>query len=198
MSANKAKESKESVASILGGTGETEAPESGLSKKDLAFIASLVSQAVEAATSKSAETSARVLADAILESRKPYRDPKQDQNDEAFRKSSRELEKRIRENMKASQELCPHKQGCNDLSESQSQLSSFVTHRLDTGLVWGICTNCQKQIFSNVPEHGRFFKEKSGNRMSSAGIRTFNDPRAVQKAGMPFVDEPEVAAVALK
>jgi len=157
-------------------------------------IAALVKAAVEAATSKQAEMFSQIL----MEAKKPYRDPKQAVNDETFRAQSREIEERIRENLKAAQSSCPHKQGCNPLSEYQSQLSSFVMHRLDTGLVWGICTYCQKQIYSDRESDRRFFAEKSANRMSSAGQRTFLDPGKAMRKGHPigYEEDPTPAAVA--
>lgn len=184
-----AKEKQDSVEDILGhGPGQTAAPKEAtlqITMKDLAAL-------VEAAVVKSSEASANVLATALKDINKPYRDPNQDANDEAFQRSTRELEKRIRDNMRASQASCPHKQGCNDLSEVQGAGSSFVTHRTDTGMIWGVCTNCQKQIFSNRPEDARYFREKSGNRMSAAGQRNFMDTAAVQAAGMPpSFEEPE-------
>lgn len=162
----------------------------------IAELTALVTAAVEASTVKSAEVSAKIIAEALRDAQKPYRDPKQDLNEEAFRTSTRELEQRIRRDLKASQETCPHKQGCNQLSEYQSQLSSFVTHQTDTGMVIGICTNCQKWIFSDRLEDRKFFADKSANKMSKAGQRVFINSAEPQRKGRPIGYEEETAAVA--
>jgi len=126
---------------------------------------------------------AKIIADALIQSKIPYVDPRQKENEEIFRKSSRETADRILDSIKRSQASCPHKQGCNELSEVQGALSSFVFHRLDTGEVVGLCTNCQKEVRSTNPADAAFFKDKSANRMSSAGVRTFMDPRKAMLKG---------------
>lgn len=178
-------------------TPEITADKDGSIKISLKDLAALVATATESATQKSAE----VIAKALIDSRKPYVDPKQEQNEEQFRKSTLEVQQRIRKNIKAAQNTCPHEQGCNELSEQSNGRSSFVIHRTDTGLTIGICTNCQKLIRSDRPEDFSFFKRKSGNRASSAGIRNFMDPNGVQKRGAPAEsayddDVPKAAAVA--
>lgn len=139
-----------------------------------ALIAASVSQAVE--------QSSKVIAQALIDSRKPYVDPNKAENDRRFRESEREVQARIRAEIEASRDNCEHLQGSNALSEFQGQLGSFVLHQLDTGAVVGICTNCQKQIWSNVAEDQKWFKRKSANRMSRAGQRFFMDPVKVMAA----------------
>jgi hypothetical protein len=138
----------------------------------------------ENATSLVADALAK-LADSIAESRKPYVDPKQIENDNNMRKSMKEVNERMARQIRASQETCPHLQGSSENSDFTGQLSSIVMHRLDTGVIVGICTNCQKQIFSNDPnpEVQKLFRMKSGNRMSSAGVRTFMNPMEAMSAG---------------
>lgn len=150
---------------------------------DVNDLQAMIANAVSAAVSKSSETSARIIAEALVESKKPYIDPRAAENDAAMREATRKLHERIEADIKASQEICPHMQGSNALSDFQGQLTSIVMHRLDTGLVVGICTNCQRQFFSDRPEDRKFFAQKSGNRMSAAGTRFFHDPAAAQKAG---------------
>lgn len=139
----------------------------------------IISTAVREASKSTSET----LAQAILEARKPYKDPAQEENDRVMRENMRETQERIRKEMSLSQDACPHKQGCNPLSEFQSPLSSFVTHTLDTSEVIGVCTNCGKIIRSTRQEDLKFFRDKSANRRSSAGQRSFLDPMAAQRAG---------------
>ena len=160
-----------------------------LSKKELQqIISAAVAAAVGAANERSTEvvsSGMTELAKAIIEARKPYVDPRQVENEEAMRESMRKVNERMKAQIIASQETCCHLQGSSEQSDYTGQLSSIVMHRLDSGVVVGICTNCQLQIFSDDPnpETKKLFKMKSGNRMSSAGLRTFNDPNAAMKAG---------------
>jgi hypothetical protein len=133
-----------------------------------ALISASVSQAVEA--------SSKVIANALIESRKPYVDPRTEQNDKVMREQMREVHTRINAEIEYSRKHCAHLQGSNALSEFQGQLQSFVMHQLDTGVVVGICTNCQKQIWSNDEADAQWFSKKSANRMSRAGQRSFKDP----------------------
>jgi hypothetical protein len=152
------------------------------------MISAAVSAAVGAANEKSTEVMSKgmeELAKALIESKKPYIDPRQVQNEEAMRKSMREVNERMRKQILASQATCPHLQGSSENSDFTGQLTSIVMHRLDNGVIVGICTNCQMQIFSDdpSPEVQKLFRMKSGNRMSSAGVRTFLDPKAAMAAG---------------
>jgi hypothetical protein len=141
-----------------------------------ALIAASVSQAVTA--------SSKIIAEAMLESRKPYISPADVENQKRMRESTRESQERILAQIAADQDTCPHKQGSNSLSEFQSQLGSFVLHQLDTGVVVGICTNCQKKIWSNSndPSELKWFREKQANRISRAGQRVFRNPEKAQAA----------------
>jgi len=129
--------------------------------------------------------SMKELAAAILESRKPYKDPGHEATEKAMRESMRQVNERMKAQVLASQATCPHLQGSSENSDFTGQLSSIVMHELDCNLIVGICTNCQKHIFSNDPdtETQKLFRMKSGNRMSRAGHRTFRDPVAAMAAG---------------
>lgn len=158
-------------------------------------------QIISTAVREASKAQSEMIANAILESRKPYKDPAQEENDKRMRESMREVNERIQREILASQDVCPHKQGSNPLSEFQGALGSFVTHELDTGEVIGICTNCQKLIRSTNPEHRKFFTEKSANRRSGAGRRFFLDPMKAQRVGAGLeparkieVKEPEKVA----
>lgn len=148
----------------------------------------LITAAVAQAVKHSQESSAKIIAEAMLEARKPYVDPRQKQNEEMMREQMREVNERINHEIELSKSNCPHLQGSNALSEFQGQLGSFVLHQLDTGEVIGICTNCQKIIRSTNdgddgrPDDRQFFARKSANRLSRAGQRTFRDPTKVQLA----------------
>ena len=155
----------------------------GLSMADLQAI---ITTAVKAATESSNDKLSAAyeqLAGAILEARKPYVDPRTTQNEETMRKQMREQRERLNRQLALDRENCPHMQGSNGLSEKQGDAGAFLLHRLDTGEIIGICTNCQKVIRSSVAADRQFFKQKSGNRMSSAGIRFFENPKEVVERG---------------
>ena len=151
-----------------------------LNIKDLQAI---IAQAVAMASVEAGKASSETLASAILESRKPYVDPRHAENEEQMRQSSRLQRAREQEYTKYSQENCLHLQGSNALSDRHGDMSSIVMHKLDTGLVIGICTNCIKVFDARNPEDRKFFQMKSGNRMSAAGSRFFVDPVARMDAG---------------
>lgn len=158
------KETKEQTSSVT------------LNIKDLqALISTAVAEAVKQANVSTAE--------AIIESKKPYIDPKQKENEAAMRRSMKEVEERRHKEQEMDQSLCPHKQGSNALSDFQGPLSSFIYHQLDTGELIGICTNCTKVIRSTNPQDAPFFQMKSGNRASRAGQRIFTNPLEVQRRG---------------
>lgn len=157
-----------------------------------AELQNLLREAVAAANEVTTRRSEQIVSDgmkelaaAIIESRKPYVDPRQVENEKAMRESMRQVNERMKAQILASQATCPHLQGSSENSDFTGQLSSIVMHRLDSGVIVGICTNCQLQIFSDDPdvEVQKIFRQKSGNRMSSAGIRTFRDPKAAMAAG---------------
>jgi len=145
-------------------------------------LKALIATSVAEAVAQSSSVAGKVMAEAILEARKPYVDPRQVENDKMMREQMRESNERINREIEASRLSCAHLQGSNALSEFQGQLGSFVLHQLDTGVVVGICTNCQKQIWSNNPEDQIWFTKKQANRMSRAGQRVFLDPLKAQKA----------------
>lgn len=150
-----------------------------MSHEDLARI---VAQAVAIATSQSAEVSAKILADALLESRKPYVDPRKEQNDKMMKEQTRQTTDRINADIARSREYCPHKKAASELSTRVSEDGAFVVHVLDTGEMIGICTNCQKVISSLIPEDLKFFSARGGNTPSRAGTRIFADPLKVMRA----------------
>jgi hypothetical protein len=159
---------------------ETPPKEITLNLKDLQ---AMIAQAVAMASIEAGKSTSETLANAILESRKPYVDPRNEQNEEQMRQSSREQRKREIEQTKYSQDNCPHMQGSNALSDRRGDMSAIVMHKLDTGLVIGICTNCIKIFDARNPDHRKFFNMKSGNRMSASGSRFFSDPVARMDAG---------------
>jgi hypothetical protein len=155
-----------------------------LTSKDLQNI---VGSAVEAALGRVGESMERAAdkqAAAILEARKPYVDPAQEENQRFMREQTKRAFLREQEALKNFRDnICPHLQGCNALSDQPGQLSSIIPHKLDTGEVIGICTNCQKVFRYDDADYAQQMSRKSGNRPSGAGQRFFSDPVAVIKAG---------------
>lgn len=143
---------------------------------------------ISTSVAEAMKQSGQVMADAILQSRIPYVDPRQKENEDTMRKNTRETTERIAREIEASRESCLHVQGSNALSEFQGVMGSFVLHQLDTGVTVGICTNCQKTIWSNEewlsehPKDRQWFQRKNANRMSRAGQRMFRDPTKAQQA----------------
>lgn len=168
---------------------------SAVSLKELQAI---VNAAVQAALEHS-NVSNQAIADALLKAREPYIDPRQKLNEETMRANMRESEKNRKRQVQFDQENCVHKKGANPLSARiDFQDSSFAKHRLDTGEIIGICTNCTKVISSLNPDDRKWFQDRGSNIMSSAGIRTFDNPRQVQEKRLGkdqkeiFVDEEEL------
>lgn len=131
------------------------------------LLSTVVSSAVEQAVAKTADLTAR----AIEESKKPYIDPLQAENQATMRRSMREQAERNRISQKIAQENCPHLQGCNPLSDFTSNLTSIIHHVLDSGEQIGICTNCLHVFREGDPDYVEWMQKKSGNRTSSAGQR---------------------------
>jgi hypothetical protein len=113
------------------------------------------------------------LANAILEARKPYVDPKQEQNNELFRAQEKAQQERIELSKKQYQESCEHIVGCNPLSDSKhpSNLTSIIWHRFDNGEDIGLCTNCQRVFRASDPDYREWRNKKSYNKQSMAGQR---------------------------
>jgi len=168
------------VKGVLGGKP---APKNSKVEMSLGELEGLISKITEQ-SDKKLEVFAKMLSEALLESRKPYVSEAQKQNESSMRESMKTQRERIMADIRASQDVCPHLQGSNALSEMSGQLTSIIHHRLDTGQVIGICTNCQRLFRPGDPDYLQQMKRKSGNKISSAGVRFFLDPRAVAAAGI--------------
>lgn len=115
------------------------------------------------------------LAAALIDSKKPYVDPGQAENDRMFAESTRKNEENKRAMIKAGQSRCPHLQGCHELSAEAGNRTSIVQHRFDNNLVIGICTNCQRVFKPGDADYMEWMQKKSGNIPSGSGLRmTFN------------------------
>lgn len=128
------------------------------------------------------------MALALGDMKKPYVDPKQQENDELFRHGIRESRAKIEADIKASQDYCQHLQGSNALSSETKEKSSFAIHVLDTGEMIGVCTNCQKLITTLNRAHGQLFAKARGAVVSRSGQRFFVDPIKAQLARLGTED----------
>ena len=141
----------------------------------------------------SQKETAKLIADALIESKKPFIDPRVAENEAMFRKSSRELEERKRQMIIADQASCEHFQGSNQLSEKTGDLTAIAWHRYDDNVIRGICTNCLRLFVPTDPDYVSQFRRKSGNRISSAGRRDYLTPQVPQAAPVSTAKEPTVA-----
>lgn len=130
------------------------------------------------------------LVQAVIESKRPYADPKVQENEESFRRANRTAHEAMRANRKQAQDNCPHVKGL--AGQRPGSESAFWTHRLDTGETIGICSFCQKVISTLVPEDRRFFAMKGDNAPSSAGNRAFLNPIKAMTARFPEEERKEI------
>jgi hypothetical protein len=137
-----------------------------------AIVAAAVKEAVAATQNSNAN-----IAQALVDARKPYVDPKTIANDKSTRRSMIAAKKKEKEAVAFYQDnVCPHTMGSSESSARSLPDSSFAVHVLDTGEIIGVCTNCQKVISSTKHEDLRWFAVKGGNIRSAAGVRQFADP----------------------
>lgn len=120
-------------------------------------------------TSANTAASIKELVAALLAGPQP--DPKALANAETIRKSDEQVRLREKANLEAAQRNCKHMQGSHPLSEIPGLLTSIVHHRLDTGEVMGICTNCGRIWRVSDSDYIEWMTKKSGNKMSEAGRR---------------------------
>lgn len=141
--------------------GTKEEAQSGTISITADQLASIVAIAVERATAS--------VVDAMRDLKKPYEDPLKKENEDMMREQFRESERRKRESLRLSQEFCQHYQGCD--GDRRGELSSWLRHRFDDGVVRGICTNCNRTLTPADPDYLKEIRRASGNRMSSSGDR---------------------------
>lgn len=132
---------------------------------------------MSASTTQSSESMAKILADAVLEARKPYIDPRKEIDEENARLQAREQSRQQKEALEYSQSVCPHIAGSNQLSElpDTAGRTSIVWHRFDVGDELGVCTNCTRIFKPSDPDYVQWRTKKSYNRMSRSGDRQFRD-----------------------
>lgn len=130
------------------------------------------------------------LIAAVIESRKPYVDPAQVENEASFKEANRAALHATRENIKRIQDNCPHKKGLG--GQTPGDDSAFWIHRTDTGETIGICSYCQKVISTLIPEDAKFFAMKGANVPSSAAQRNFLNPIKALTARFPEEERKQI------
>lgn len=160
-----------------------------LSLGDLSALVSAVAAAMKTASAEQAS----VLAHAFAESRKPYVDPLQEENQRNMQEQMRRQARDQRLAKIAEQDSCPHLQGSSPLSaETTGNKSSFCLLRLPTGETIGVCSNCQKVISDRHPKHLVYFRKKGGNELASSGNREFRGPAYQRVSTHSVVERDEV------
>lgn len=142
------------------------------------------------AQSQSKTDEFKLLVEAIIESRKPYIDPKAEANEKEFQRTNQELEENKRRAVADAQKNCPHEKGSTG-NRSFGE-SAFWIHRLDSQETIGICSQCNKVISSLNPDDTIFFRKRGDNLPSQAGVRTFLDPIKAMTARLPEEDRKRI------
>jgi len=117
------------------------------------------------------------LAKAIIESRKPYVDPKNEENEKLFREQTREMERRKRDQILKSQEWCQHLAGSLGEFQDQGHRTAIVWHQTDIREQVGICTVCQKQFREGDKDYMFWRGKRSINKISKSGDRFVSTPQ---------------------
>lgn len=127
---------------------------------------------------------AKLIADALIESKKPYVKPEDLENEKLFREQTKRQMEQERQMKRANQRVCPHIAGCNPLSESRDVAgrTSIIWHTYDSTDVQGICTNCHRIFRDDQEDFAKWRGMPSYNKPSRAGQRDFLDPRAAREA----------------
>lgn len=176
---------------------EKKSKKDAISENEVEKLAAIVNAAVSAAMKEGVETNqnfAKTIAEAIVEARKPYVDPKQKANLESAKRSSRLQAIKQKAVKKAEQEACPHHKGSNPNSFRSDPFDySIAKIVLDSGEIVGVCTNCTRVFSSLFPEDVPFLRQKSSNQTARAGQRFFDNPLQAQRARLGL-DQKEIFA----
>lgn len=124
------------------------------------------------------------LVEAILDSKKPYVDPRKAENDKLFDDQAKDIELRRKVNIRAAQDTCEHIAGSSNLSEQKDLYgrTSIVWHKGDVGQIFGLCTTCGRHWHQDDPDFATWRAKRSFNKQSGAGERYVPDPVKAQKA----------------
>lgn len=114
---------------------------------------------------------AETLAAALRDSNKPYVKPGTEENEEMFRKITREQEERKRKQMLASQEWCQHIAGGLGDVRDPGNRTSIVWHRFDHGATIGVCTQCNRVFRESDTDFRKWWGMPKFNKMSRSGDR---------------------------
>ena len=162
---------------VLNDTPRTPSETISMSTTDLAKLIAQMNEAAE----KRAEIMAEKLAQAMLESRQPYEDPKKAENEEKFRANSRKQDENRRKAILATQSICLHLAGQLGDIPDPAQRTSIVWHASDIGEVVGICTHCQRIFRETDPDYPQWRSKRSFNKMSRGGADRWIPDREAAK-----------------
>jgi len=142
----------------------------------LQVIAAMQEQMKESASAQAEANKA--LVEAIIESKKPYVDPKKAENEETMRRQDEEQRLRQKANIKYAQSACEHVAGGSALSEvpDLAGRTSIVWHRTDVQAEFGVCTTCNRIFTPNDEDYAFWRKKPSFNKLSASGFRQFRNP----------------------
>lgn len=138
-----------------------------MSASELQTLIATITAQVAAANAESN----KALAEAIRDSKIPYIDPKVAENEEAFRKNTREQQERRRKAVEASQEWCGHIAGSMGDVQDQGNRTCIVWHRFDNGSTVGICTACIRIFKETDKDFRTWYNKPKFNKMSRSGDR---------------------------
>lgn len=143
-------------------------------------------QVIAEMQAKSDERLAKVVAsvgDAIIESKKPYVNPKDEETAKLFAQNTREQFKRQKRNEEIQHEACPHIAGCNNLSESRDMYgrTDIIWHTSVSTEIIGICANCQRWFYESDPDYMKWRGMQSNHKPSKSGSFQFSDPAEAKR-----------------
>jgi len=186
---NRTKEMKTAPEVTPAASDDSVFTEPKINLTDLSVLATAIAAAMKTASAEQAS----VLANAFKESRKPWVDPKQEENQRNMQEQMRQQARDQRLGKQAEQDACPHLQGSSPMSaETTGNKSSFCLLKLPTGEVIGVCSNCQKVISDRHPKHLVHFRKKGGNELASSGNREFRGAAHQRVSTHTVVERDEV------
>jgi hypothetical protein len=112
----------------------------------------------------------QALVDAILEARKPYKDPNRERVMRNVRRKMREQLNKQDAQDAWDQANCQHLQGSH--GRIPGQLTAIIHHVLDNGEMIGICLICQRVFRSCDADYMKQMQRPSGCETSSSGRRS--------------------------
>lgn len=162
-------ETPEAAVEVLNTSSPAPSDRVSMSVAELAALIGRLTQEANERAAAQIASSNESLANALLESRKPYVDPRVAENDRLFREQTKEQERRKRAAIEASQKWCEHRAGSLGDVADPGHRTSIVWHQNDIHSIVGICTICQRQFHEGDEDYMKWRGQKSFNKMSRSG-----------------------------